>query len=186
MEEQQINLKTVSLIQTWQQESQPLNTEILSQNVQVLEQAAVSWTAAWQCHHNTAVEVSSAFIWWEQIKSNDHFNKSLLRMMLWKSWLFHLLFVAPPGHLMYYRTWWFLCRWSYPVNCFMFLDTLLNLNPSFCSLERWQIPDESQARTPETNLIGSFLAHWCPLLLDICWCLDKPADQSRQINHNPI
>lgn len=43
MEEQQINLKTVSLIQKSQQESQPLNNEILSQNEQVLEKAAVSW-----------------------------------------------------------------------------------------------------------------------------------------------
>lgn len=72
MEEQQINLKTVSLIQKSQQESLPLTNEILSQNGQVLEKAAVSLISvrmmAWQCHHNTAVEVSSAFIWWEHSK----------------------------------------------------------------------------------------------------------------------
>lgn len=54
------------------------------------------------------------------------------------------------------------------------------------SPERGQVLDESPARTPETNLIGSFLADWCPFLLDINWCLDVTADQSRQINHNPI
>lgn len=147
------------------------------------EKADVSWAGvrkiAWQGYHNKVAEVSSAFIWWDYSKKKQKKNINF-------KWFFHLLQLAPPGKLMYCRTWWFLCMWSYPVNCFMFLDTLLNLNPSFCSVERGQIPDESWARTLETNLIGSFLADRCPFLLAICWCLDMTADQSRQINHSPI